>query len=221
MLPGLIPKALRTTEGTEVKMAHWLEVAHSHRPRNVDCLAFFRNATIQLQQLRPVEAPMASPAAEWWVVQEWRPGCDQSQGFSQDLELVIFNDKVSPRSLGFLAGYGIVGLYVLVVMVAAKFIRDHFLSIAHSIMYDQLPDVDRMLGLCTDIFLVRELGELQLEQELFSRLTFLYRSPETMIKWRCQRPPTPCLPPADPVAGASVECLEAAVVSSSPLASEK
>ena len=49
---------------------------------------------------------MASPAAEWWVVQEWRPGCDQSQGCSQDLELVIFNDKVSPRSLGFLAGYG-------------------------------------------------------------------------------------------------------------------
>lgn len=72
----------------------------------MDCLAFFRNATIQLQQLRPVEAPMASPAAEWWVVQEGRPGCDQSQGFSQDLELVIFNDKVSPRSLGFLAGYG-------------------------------------------------------------------------------------------------------------------
>ena len=115
----------------------------------------------------------------------------------------------------------IVGLYVLVVMVAAKFIRDRFLSIAYSIMYDQLPDVDLMLGLCMDIFLVRELGELQLEQELFSRLTFLYRSPETMIKWRCQRPPTPCLPPADPVAGASVECLEAAVVSSSPLASEK
>ncbi|XP_065775240.1 piezo-type mechanosensitive ion channel component 2-like [Muntiacus reevesi] len=190
-------------------------------PRDVDRLAFFRNATIQLQQLRPVEAPVASPAAEWWMVQEWRPGCDQSQGCSQDLELIIFNDKVSPQSLGFLAGYGIVGLYVSVVMVAAKFIRDHFLGIARSIMYDQLPDVDRVLGLCTDIFLVRELGELQLEQELFARLTFLYRSPETMIKWTRQRPPTPCLPPANPVAGAPVERLEAAVVSSSPLASEK
>ncbi|XP_043336503.1 piezo-type mechanosensitive ion channel component 2-like [Cervus canadensis] len=221
MLPGLIPKALRTTEGTEVKMAHRLEVAHSHRPRDVDRLAFFRNATIQLQQLRPVEAPVASPAAEWWMVQEWRPGCDQSRGCSQDLELVIFNDKVSPQSLGFLAGYGIVGLYVSVVMVAAKFIRDHFLGIARSIMYDQLPDVDRVLGLCTDIFLARELGELQLEQELFARLTFLYRSPETMIKWTRQRPPTPCLPPTNPVAGAPVERLEAAIVSSSPLASEK
>ncbi|XP_055280014.1 piezo-type mechanosensitive ion channel component 2-like [Moschus berezovskii] len=190
-------------------------------PWDVDRLDFFRNATIQLQQLRPVEAPMASPAAEWWVVQEWRPGCDQSRGCSQDLELVIFNDKVSPQSLGFLAGYGIVGLYVSVVMVAAKFIRDHFLGIARSIMYDQLPDVDRVLGLCTDIFLVRELGELQLEQELFARLTFLYRSPETMIKWTRQRPPAPRLPPAGPVAGAPVERLEAAVVSSSPLASEK
>ncbi|CAI9154390.1 unnamed protein product [Rangifer tarandus platyrhynchus] len=221
MLPGLIPKALRTTEGTEVKMAHQLEVAHPHRPRDVDRLAFFRNATIQLQQLRPVEAPVASPAAEWWMVQEWRPGCEQSRGCSQDLELVIFNDKVSPQSLGFLAGYGIVGLYVSVVMVAAKFIRDHFLGIARSIMHDQLPDVDRVLGLCTDIFLVRELGELQLEQELFARLTFLYRSPETMIKWTRQRPPTPCLPPTNPVAAAPVERLEAAVVSSSPLASEK
>lgn len=115
----------------------------------------------------------------------------------------------------------IVGLYVSVVMVAAKFIRDHFLGIARSIMHDQLPDVDRVLGLCTDIFLVRELGELQLEQELFARLTFLYRSPETMIKWTRQRPPTPCLPPANPVAAAPVERLEAAVVSSSPLASEK
>ncbi|XP_070327921.1 piezo-type mechanosensitive ion channel component 2-like [Odocoileus virginianus] len=221
MLPGLIPKALRTTEGTEVKMAHQLEVAHPQRPRDVDRLAFFRNATIQLQQLRPVEDPVASPAAEWWMVQEWRPGCEQSRGCSQDLELVIFNDKVSPQSLGFLAGYGIVGLYVSVVMVAAKFIRDHFLGIARSIMHDQLPDVDRVLGLCTDIFLVRELGELQLEQELFARLTFLYRSPETMIKWTRQCPPTPCLPPANPVAAAPVERLEAAVVSSSPLASEK
>ena len=115
----------------------------------------------------------------------------------------------------------IVGLYVTVVMVAAKFIQDHFLGIAHSIMYDQLPDVDSVLGLCKDIFLVRKLGELQLEQELSARLTFLYCSPETMIKWTCQRPPTPCLPPADPVAGAPVEWLEAAVVSSSPLPSEK
>ncbi|XP_012863894.1 piezo-type mechanosensitive ion channel component 2-like [Echinops telfairi] len=183
MLPGLIPKALRTTAGTEAKMALRLDVAHSPRPQDIDRLAFFRNATIRLQQLWPTGSPEASPAAEWWVVQEWRPNCDQNWGCSQDLEVLVFNDKVSPQSLGFLAGYGIVGLYVSVVMVAAKFIREHFHGISRSIMFDELPSVDRVLALCTDIFLAREQGALELEQRLFHKLLFLYRSPETMIKW--------------------------------------
>ncbi|XP_075383802.1 piezo-type mechanosensitive ion channel component 2-like [Tenrec ecaudatus] len=183
ILPGLIPKALWTTAGTEAKMALRLDVAHSPRPQDIDRLAFFRNATVRLQQLRPAGSPETSPAAEWWVVQEWRPSCDQNWGCSRDLEVLVFNDKVSPQSLGFLAGYGIVGLYVSVVMVAAKFIREHFHGISRSIMFDELPSVDRVLALCTDIFLMREQGELELEQRLFHKLLFLYRSPETMIKW--------------------------------------
>ncbi|XP_055018748.1 piezo-type mechanosensitive ion channel component 1 isoform X2 [Boleophthalmus pectinirostris] len=99
------------------------------------------------------------------------------------LPMVIFNDKVSPPSLGFLAGYGIMGLYVSVVLVIGKFVRGFFSEISHSIMFEELPCVDRILKLCTDIFLVRETAELELEEELYSKLIFLYRSPETMIKW--------------------------------------
>ncbi|XP_049555134.1 piezo-type mechanosensitive ion channel component 2-like [Orcinus orca] len=189
--------------------------AHSHGSWDVDRLAFFRNATVRLQQLRPAEALTASPAAEWQGVQEWRPGCDQSRGCGQDMELVIFHDKVSPRSLDFLAGYGLVGLYVSVVMVVAKFTHEHFPGIARSIMYDQLPDVVCVLGLCAAVFPVRELGKLQLEQKLLARLNFLYRSPETTIKWTQRRPPAP----NHPVAGAPEGPWEAAVRSSGPLAS--
>lgn len=49
-------------------------------------------------------------------------------------------------------------------------------------MFEELPCVDRVLKLCTDIFVVRETGEMELEETLFEKLIFLYRSPETMIK---------------------------------------
>uniref|UniRef100_A0A3B4U6Q6 Piezo non-specific cation channel R-Ras-binding domain-containing protein n=1 Tax=Seriola dumerili TaxID=41447 RepID=A0A3B4U6Q6_SERDU len=99
------------------------------------------------------------------------------------LQLFVFSDKVSPPSLGFLAGYGIMGLYASVVLVIGKFVREFFSGISHSIMFEELPCVDRILKLCTDIFLVRETGELELEEELYAKLIFLYRSPETLIKW--------------------------------------
>lgn len=50
-------------------------------------------------------------------------------------------------------------------------------------MYSELPYVDRILQLCLDIYLVRESLEFALEEDLFAKLIFLYRSPETMIKW--------------------------------------
>ncbi|XP_054550196.1 piezo-type mechanosensitive ion channel component 2 isoform X7 [Talpa occidentalis] len=119
--------------------------------------------------------------SEWWVLN--LTGNRLYNQHSQALELVVFNDKVSPPSLGFLAGYGIMGLYASVVLVIGKFVREFFSGISHSIMFEELPNVDRILKLCTDIFLVRETGELELEEDLYAKLIFLYRSPETMIKW--------------------------------------
>ncbi|KAJ8400462.1 hypothetical protein AAFF_G00395860 [Aldrovandia affinis] len=106
----------------------------------------------------------------------------------QDVTLTLTKDRSMNGSgmvecLGFLAGYGIMGLYVSVVLVIGKFVRGFFSEISHSIMFEELPCVDRILKLCTDIFLVRETGELELEEELYSKVIFLYRSPETMIKW--------------------------------------
>uniref|UniRef100_A0A8C5N3M8 Piezo-type mechanosensitive ion channel component n=1 Tax=Gouania willdenowi TaxID=441366 RepID=A0A8C5N3M8_GOUWI len=78
--------------------------------------------------------------------------------------------------------YSIVGLYMSVVLVIGKFVREFFNGISRSIMFEELPCVDRVLKLCTDIFVVRETGEMELEETLFEKLIFLYRSPETMIK---------------------------------------
>uniref|UniRef100_A0A3B4X0E4 Piezo non-specific cation channel R-Ras-binding domain-containing protein n=1 Tax=Seriola lalandi dorsalis TaxID=1841481 RepID=A0A3B4X0E4_SERLL len=125
---------------------------------------------------------------EWWIVDQpaaslLQVGASLSDRREAGLQLFVFSDKVSPPSLGFLAGYGIMGLYASVVLVIGKFVREFFSGISHSIMFEELPCVDRILKLCTDIFLVRETGELELEEELYAKLIFLYRSPETLIKW--------------------------------------
>ncbi|XP_048031199.1 piezo-type mechanosensitive ion channel component 2 isoform X2 [Megalobrama amblycephala] len=127
---------------------------------------------------------------EWWIVDQpstekihMRSEAKLEKKSEAGLQLYVFSDKVSPPSLGFLAGYGIMGLYASVVLVIGKFVREFFSGISHSIMFEELPCVDRILKLCTDIFLVRETGELELEEDLYAKLIFLYRSPETMIKW--------------------------------------
>ncbi|KAG7220906.1 hypothetical protein INR49_017756, partial [Caranx melampygus] len=124
---------------------------------------------------------------EWWTVNQTELGpIDKRKPqykYDEGLEVYIFSDQVSPPSLGFLAGYGIMGLYASVVLVIGKFVREFFSGISHTIMFEELPNVDRILKLCTDIFLVRETGELDLEEDMYAKLIFLYRSPETMIKW--------------------------------------
>nr|CAD7588074.1 unnamed protein product [Timema genevievae] len=81
----------------------------------------------------------------------------------------------------------IIGLYTTLVLIASNVIRGNFTGICNTIMFDDMPNVDRILQLCLDIYLVRESGEFALEEDLFAKLVFLYRSPETLIKW--SRPP--------------------------------
>uniref|UniRef100_A0A8C3B3R1 Piezo type mechanosensitive ion channel component 2 n=1 Tax=Cyclopterus lumpus TaxID=8103 RepID=A0A8C3B3R1_CYCLU len=92
---------------------------------------------------------------EWWIVNQTKQGPLKNKEIKTGLELYVFSDKVSPPSLGFLAGYGIMGLYASVVLVIGKFVREFF----------------------------SETGELDLEEDMYAKLIFLYRSPETMIKW--------------------------------------
>ncbi|CAG4944089.1 unnamed protein product [Colias eurytheme] len=99
------------------------------------------------------------------------------------LVMYTFNDKLFPETLNFISGGGIIGLYTTFVFLASRVLRGFFSGIYTKIMFDDLPNVDRVLQLCLDIYLVREALELTLEEDLFAKLVFLYRSPETMIKW--------------------------------------
>uniref|UniRef100_A0A8D2M3N4 Piezo non-specific cation channel R-Ras-binding domain-containing protein n=1 Tax=Zonotrichia albicollis TaxID=44394 RepID=A0A8D2M3N4_ZONAL len=168
-LQNLFPKYIQASTGLEAEPIEELQPDGEEN---------FLDVELQLKQERRGSGP-GEHFVEWWVLRQK----DAPSKVGSILPMVIFNDKVSPPSLGFLAGYGIMGLYVSVVLVIGKFVRDFFSEVSHSIMFEELPYVDRILKLCQDIFLVRETGELELEEELYAKLIFLYRSPETMIKW--------------------------------------
>ncbi|XP_032577750.1 piezo-type mechanosensitive ion channel component isoform X2 [Drosophila sechellia] len=97
--------------------------------------------------------------------------------------LYVFNDKSFPSAMSFLEKTGIIGLYTTFVYVVSRIIRSLIANNHRRIMFEDLPYVDRVLKLCTDIYLVRETQEYRLEEDLYGKLIFLYRSPETLIKW--------------------------------------
>lgn len=79
--------------------------------------------------------------------------------------------------------FSIIGLYSTYILLTSKFFRQFLASKVSDIIREDLPYVDRILQLCSDIYLVREQGEFQLEEDLYAKLIFLYRSPETLIRW--------------------------------------
>uniref|UniRef100_UPI00398E3A9B piezo-type mechanosensitive ion channel component 1 isoform X2 n=1 Tax=Pristiophorus japonicus TaxID=55135 RepID=UPI00398E3A9B len=172
LISHMLPKYIRAPNGLDANPVQQMYPEHENS---------YLNVTMELQRHTGKDANDSDSILEWWVIQTKTEECKQNE--CNELQMVIFSDKVSPPSLGFLAGHGIMGLYISIVLVVGKFVRGFFSEISYSIMFEELPCVDRILKLCHDIFLVRENGELEVEEELYAKLIFLYRSPETMIKW--------------------------------------
>lgn len=75
-------------------------------------------------------------------------------------------------------------MYITLIVFGSRFLRSSIYNLTtSSIIVEELPNVDRIVNLCNDIYLVRESKEFSLEEDLVSKLLFLYRSPETLIKW--------------------------------------
>ena len=87
--------------------------------------------------------------------------------------------------------YGVIGLYVSVILVIGRFVRVWSVGSIHWIPITNIPFVERLYNLCLDIYLVRQAGEYAFEELLFAKLNFLFRSNETMIGWTRHPKPKP------------------------------
>ncbi|XP_057662849.1 piezo-type mechanosensitive ion channel component isoform X6 [Diorhabda carinulata] len=146
----------------------------------------FRNVTIKLLRENTSGYEQA-----WWKVNEICNDYNYEHilmkvpyhDCKDSILLYAFNDKVFPPTLDIITSGGIIGLYTTLVLVASRILRGFFADGMSKIMFEDLPNVDRVLRLCLDIYLVREVHEFALEEDLFAKLVFLFRSPETLIKW--------------------------------------
>lgn len=96
------------------------------------------------------------------------------------LLVVAFNDRLFTGILALLSAPGIIGLYTTFVVFFARLIRT---EPSGKVIYSEIPNVDRVYGMLMDIYMARECGEFELEERLFAKLLFLYRSPELLIEF--------------------------------------
>uniref|UniRef100_A0A914VZT2 Piezo-type mechanosensitive ion channel component n=1 Tax=Plectus sambesii TaxID=2011161 RepID=A0A914VZT2_9BILA len=112
-----------------------------------------------------------------------------AEGISNDperrhVQLIIFVDRVVPSWMAYIVGSGgMVAMYVAVVLVVGRFVRELVKTEVPYSMIENLPNADNVLRLIHDIYLVREKREYYLESRLFGKLLFLLRSPESLVRW--------------------------------------
>ncbi|XP_022834650.1 piezo-type mechanosensitive ion channel component isoform X2 [Spodoptera litura] len=198
----LFPKFLKVFNKGTTKPAYQLMPTQIEEDDNIDT-EYGEEAIVYRDVLLRLERDLEKDVMYWRV----RESCSMRDPLlsvplnnCDMLVMYTFNDKLFPETLNFISGSGIIGLYTTFVFLASRVLRGFFSGIYTRIMFDDLPNADRVLQLCLDIYLVREALELALEEDLFAKLVFLYRSPETMIKW--SRPKDeenmeqPALPPS-------------------------
>ncbi|CAD5221571.1 unnamed protein product [Bursaphelenchus okinawaensis] len=99
------------------------------------------------------------------------------------VELVAFVDRVFPPIFSKFTQGGIMAMYFAVVYLGARLLRSVITSEPTDVIVQEMPNPDYLLKVCQDIYLVREARDFILEEDLFAKLIFLFRSPATLIKW--------------------------------------
>lgn len=77
---------------------------------------------------------------------------------------------------------GILTMYLAIVYVAARIIRSIVTTEPIDVIITEMPNPDYLLKICNDVYLVREARDFILEEDLFSKIIFLFRSVYHRVK---------------------------------------
>lgn len=79
-------------------------------------------------------------------------------------------------------------MYIALVLLVGRSIRGIIANQPLDVIISEIPNPDHLLKICLDIYLVREAKDFVLEQDMYAKLIFLFRSPATLIKWTRYKP---------------------------------
>mgnify|MGYP000865264413 CR=1 FL=1 len=181
--PPIFPNYIRVPETGQVSLVNQFEdnlfAYEPLRPLNLTYIRMYDTTINQIDN-----------STSWWKADDLckhSPTNDSYSFWSSDqfphcdsLVVVAFNDRIFTGILALLSAPGIIGLYTTFVVFFARLIRT---EPSGKVIYTEIPKVDRVYGLIMDIYMMRECKEFELEEKLFAKLLFLYRSPEMLIEW--------------------------------------
>ncbi|CEF59932.1 Piezo family-containing protein [Strongyloides ratti] len=99
------------------------------------------------------------------------------------LEFVLFVNRVYPSYINKYVSGGIIAMYIAFVLMLHRIIRGAITNSPLDVSINEIPNADLLLRMCLDIYMVREAKDFILEQDIFAKLIFLFRSSETLIRW--------------------------------------
>lgn len=76
----------------------------------------------------------------------------------------------------------ILGLYSSIILLISQLIRGFIVETQSKIMFEELPNVDRIWKLLLSIIYAREANDFIIEITLYEKLVYLHRDPQLLIR---------------------------------------
>lgn len=118
---------------------------------------------------------------EYWSINCSLPNIEPTATSVSGPFFVTASDDV-PKDSSLLSSYSILAFYLTFVVAVGRFIRLSFSDLAQKIIVEDLPEPQELVNLVLMIFEARDQKDLELEEELYTELINIYRSPEMLVK---------------------------------------
>lgn len=106
----------------------------------------------------------------------------QTSGYGDDMVFVLYNEPVISSAFSSVISMSVIGIYVTIVYAVGRFLRIIFDRYSERVIYEELPQTEKLMEICEGIFIAQLEGDMVKEKRLYDLLIIIYRSPELLIK---------------------------------------